>query len=187
MEAFAEKGVINTEKTMEIALAEAKRLNAPLLVATTEGDAGVAAWRMAKEQGMESQLLLVSHAYGTRTPGTNAMTDENRKILEDNGVKIITAAHVLSGAERSFSSRMKGVYPVELIAHTLRMFSQGVKVAVEIGAMALDTGAIPYGVPVVAVGGTGRGADTVTVLTPAYTQDILGTKIHEILCKPYVG
>ena len=185
MEAFAEKGAVNTQRALEIALAEAARLNAPLLVATTEGDTAVAALKMATDKGMEKQILFISHAYGTRTPGENAMRAENRKILEDAGARIVTAAHVLSGAERSFSTRMKGVYPVELIAHTLRMFSQGVKVAVEIGAMALDTGAIPYGVPVVAVGGTGRGADTVTVLTPAHTQDILGTKIHEILCKPY--
>ena len=34
------------------------------------------------------------------------------------------------------------------------------------------------------MGGTGRGADTVCRLTPDYTADLLGTRIHEILCKP---
>ena len=41
-----------------------------------------------------------------------------------------------------------------------------------------------YGKPVIAIGGSGRGADTVCRLTPEYTADLLGTRIHEILCKP---
>ena len=36
----------------------------------------------------------------------------------------------------------------------------------------------------IAIGGSGRGADTVCRLTPEYTSDLMGTKIHEILCKP---
>ena len=44
------------------------------------------------------------------------------------------------------------------------MFSQGTKVAVEIAVMALDAGLIPWRA-VIAVGGSGRGADTAVVLT----------------------
>jgi len=175
----------NTSRALEIAVNEAVKLAAPLLVATTTGETAVEALRVALERNIVSRLLIVSHAYGSRIPGANAMADSRKKVLEEAGVRIVTAAHALSGAERALSGKFNGVYPVEIIAHTLRMFSQGVKVAVEIGAMALDAGAIPYGAPVVAVGGTGRGADTVTVLTPAYSNDIFNTKIHEILCKPY--
>ena len=175
----------NTERTLAIAADEAVRLNAPLLVATTGGDTAVAALRVATERNIKDRLVIISHVYGSREPGKNAIKEECRKALTDANVRIITAAHALSGAERAMSTKFRGVYPVEIIAHTLRMFSQGVKVAVEIAAMALDAGAIPYGAPVVAVGGTGRGADTATVLTPANTQDIFSTKIHEILCKPY--
>ena len=50
--------------------------------------------------------------------------------------------------------------------------------------MALDAGAIPYGEKVVAVGGTGHGADTACTLTPAGANAVLDCKIHEILCKP---
>ena len=70
------------------------------------------------------------------------------------------------------------------MANTLRMLGQGTKVCVEIAMMALDNGAIAYGRQVIAVGGTGRGADTICRLTPDYTADLLGTRIHEILCKP---
>lgn len=105
-------------------------------------------------------------------------------MLEAKGVRIVTAAHALSGAERALSRNFSGVYPVEIVAHTLRMLSQGTKVCVEIGMMAMDCGAVECGKPVVAVAGTGRGADTAVILTPAYTADFLSTKIHEMLCKP---
>jgi len=77
-----------------------------------------------------------------------------------------------------------GVYPAELIATTLRMLGQGVKVSVEIALMALDNGAIEYGKPVVCVAGSGSGADTCCIITPSYTATLLETKVHEILCKP---
>ena len=102
-------------------------------------------------------------------------------------MKIVTAAHALSGAERSFSTAFKGVGPVEIIAHTLRMFGQGTKVCVECAAMACDCGAIASGEPVIAVAGTGGGADTVLILKAANTQRILETKICEYLCKPLLG
>lgn len=91
---------------------------------------------------------------------------------------------LLSGAERGISRKFSGAYPVEIMAHTLRMFGQGTKVCVEIAMMALDNGAIELNKPVVCVGGSARGADTACIITPAYTADCLDTKIHEILCKP---
>ena len=50
--------------------------------------------------------------------------------------------------------------------------------------MALDAGKLPFGREVVAIAGTGRGADTAMVLTPAYTAQLLKTRIHELLCMP---
>ena len=35
-----------------------------------------------------------------------------------------------------------------------------------------------------AIAGTGRGADTAVVLTPAHAQDLFELKVHEIVCKP---
>ncbi|MCL2058446.1 MAG: hypothetical protein FWH01_05230 [Oscillospiraceae bacterium] len=175
----------NTARALDIAADEAIRLGSPLLVATSSGETAVAAARVARDKGIAERLVIISSVYGSRGPDDNGMKEEFKKELDEANVRIVTAAHVLSGAERAMSTKFRGVYPVEIIAHTLRMFSQGVKVTVEIAAMALDAGAIRHGSPVVAVGGTGRGADTVVVLTPAYTQDIFSTKVHEILCKPY--
>jgi len=67
---------------------------------------------------------------------------------------------------RSLRKEYGGQYPPEIIANTLRMFGQGVKVCLEISIMALDAGLLPYGKEVVAIGGTGRGADTAVVLEP---------------------
>ncbi len=174
---FDNPGKGNTACTLAIALEEALRIDAPLLVATTTGATAMEALALIVEKGQGDRLIIISHAYGTRAKGLNIMPEECFLALREAGVRVVTAAR----------SAFNGVYPVEMIAHSLRMLSQGVKVAVEIGAMALDAGAIPYGKRVVAVGGTGAGADTAAVLTPEYTQDILGTKIHEILCKPYLG
>ena len=175
-----------TTRTLTIAADEAMRLGAPMLVATTSGETAVEAMCIAREKGIAAeQLIIISSVYGSRGPDDNGMKEECKTKLDGASIRIITAAHVLSGAERSMSTKFRGVYPTEIIAHSLRMFSQGTKVVVEISAMALDAGAIRHGALVVAVGGTGRGADTAAVLTPAYTQDILSTKIHEILCKPY--
>ena len=82
------------------------------------------------------------------------------------------------------SGSFGGVYPVEMIAHTLRFFGQGMKVCVEIATMAADGGLLPPNEPIVAIGGTGRGADTAVIMRAAHANHILETKIDRILCKP---
>ncbi len=50
--------------------------------------------------------------------------------------------------------------------------------------MAADAGLIPEGEEVIAVAGTGRGADTVAVLRAAPSKRFLDLKVLEILAKP---
>ncbi|RLI32936.1 hypothetical protein DRO66_10840, partial [Candidatus Bathyarchaeota archaeon] len=71
-----------------------------------------------------------------------------------------------------------------IIAQTLRMFGQGMKVVVEIVAMAADAGVIPADKDVVAIAGTGRGADTAVVITPANAHRFFEMAIKEIIVKP---
>lgn len=110
---------------------------------------------------------------------TNAYDQGQNQMRED-----VTAGHALSGAERCFSTYFGGYGPTEIVANTLRMFSQGVKVCVEVSTMALDAGKIPYQEKIVAIAGSGRGADTVVLLTPSYTKSILDTKVHKIIEMP---
>jgi len=172
-------GPVHTEKTVELALQKAKEYGIRSIVVAS--CSGKTAEMFA---GKVENLVCVTHVQGFEKPGTNEMKADMRKGLLEKDVKLLTTTHVLSGAERGISRKFGGVYPVEIIAQTLRMFGQGVKVCVEISVMALDAGLIPYGQDVIAVGGTGEGADTAVVLRPAHAADIFSTRIAEIICKP---
>jgi len=179
-------GPESTGETVRIAIQEAKKRQISHVVAAS--NSGFTAFALAEEarkQGYEGKLICVTHAYGFKENGKNDLADEDRKKLEQQGVTVYTATHVLSGVERGLSSKFQGAYPVEIIAHSLRILSAGVKVGVEISVMVLDAGLIPYGKPVIALGGTHGGADTASVLTPSHSRSILDTRVHEILCKPY--
>ena len=90
----------------------------------------------------------------------------------------------MGGIDRACRFKNQGLYPGEIVAHSLRILGQGLKVCVEIAAMATDAGLLPYGEEVVAVGGSGRGADTVCVLLPAHGHDLFACQVREILCMP---
>ena len=183
---FEKPGKQNAQAAIGVACAKAKELDARLVVASTGGETALLALRELRRLGVEGGLVVVGSVFDYKaTPeGGNKMDQQTRRELEAAGVPIVFATHVLSGVERSLSNKFTGVYPAEIIAHTLRMFGQGVKVCVECAVMALDAGLLPYGKPVVCLGGTGRGADTACLITPAHSNDVLSTKVHEIYCKP---
>ena len=181
MRLFAEAGPNNTEATVALAIEAAReRRLTHLVVASNTG----ATARMFLPHRDEFQLVVVTHAIGFAGPGQDEMTAAVRAELAEAGCCLVTATHLLSGAERGLSRKFGGVYPVEIMAHTLRMFGQGVKVGVETSVMALDAGAIPYGRDMMAVAGTTGGADTAIILRPAHAQAILETHISEIICHP---
>lgn len=182
---FEKKGIENTTTTLQLALEEATKRDLDICMATTMGASAKQMMEMAKAANFQNKIVVVSHAYGFRTPGENTLSDELRKELEDHGITVVTASHVLSGAERGLGNKYQGVYPVQIIADSLRMLSQGVKVCVEIAVMALDAGKLPYGKEVLCIGGTGRGQDTICIVTPSHANHILDTKINEIIAKPY--
>ena len=180
MVVFERPGKENTEAAAAIALAEAKRRDLRHIVVASYTGRTADFFRAA----VDRNLVIVRGTYGFHGANAIRMSREKADELSACGMKIVTAAHALSGAERSLTAAFQGVYPVELIAHTLRMFGQGTKVCVECAAMACDCGAIPAGEPVIAVAGTAEGADTVMILKAANTHRILETKICEYLCKP---
>jgi hypothetical protein len=73
----------------------------------------------------------------------------------------------------------------EIIADTLRIFGQGMKVVCEISMMAADSGLVRTDEDVIAIAGSSRGADTAVVLNPVNTHNFFDLKIREILCKPH--
>jgi hypothetical protein len=72
----------------------------------------------------------------------------------------------------------------QVMANLLRIFGQGTKVVVEIVMMACDGGCIEPKETVIAVAGTGVGADTAVVATAAPSNKMPKLRIHEIICKP---
>ena len=82
-------------------------------------------------------------------------------------------------------NRRFGVIQIdEIIAHVLRLFSQGVKVGCECACMAVDAGLVMAGEEAISIGGSSTGADTAIVLKPSNTHTFFDTRILEIICKP---
>jgi len=176
---FTKQGKTSTQKTIELALQSAKKRNIGHVVVAS-GTGYTAEYLV----GSGLNVVCVTSVAGFSEKGVNNMPDEVRMSLISKGITILTTSHVLSGVERGLSSKLGGIYPAEIMAHTLRMFGQGTKVCVETSIMALDAGLIPHGEKIIAIGGTGQGADTAVILTPAHAQHVLETRIHEIICKP---
>lgn len=176
---FKNSGKENTEKTIELAVKTAKEKDIKhIVVASTKGYTA----KLLKDSGLD--ITVITHTYGCKEPGKQQMEEEVRKDLKGYGFKVYSGTHVLSGAERAISSKFGGINPVEIIAYSLKMLGQGVKVSVEISTMALDAGLIPYGEDIIAIGGSKDGADTAVIIRPAHASNIFDTKIKEIICKP---
>ena len=178
---FEKPGKDNTDAAIKCALDAASERGIKYIVLASH-----TGFTAKKLLGVDDvKVICVSGVNGAREKGVNSMPKEVRKELIEGGIEVVTATHVLSGVERGISSKVGGMYPAEIMAFTLRMLSQGVKVCVEIAIMALDADVIPFGEPVIAIGGTGNGADTVAIVTPSHAAYVFETKVHEILCKPY--
>lgn len=176
---FTACGKGNTDATVELALKKAKELGIKhVVVASCSGETA------EKFTGKDLQVVCVTHHVGFAGPGVDEMSPEMREKLQRQGVKVLTTTHLLAGVDRSIRLKFGGVYPAEIMAQTLRIMGQGVKVCVEIAVMALDAGLIPYGEDIIAVAGTGEGADTAVVVQPAHANNFFDTKVREIICKP---
>lgn len=178
---FERPGGDNTEETLNLARRRAEELGIrDIVVATTGGHTGVRASEIFKG----FNLVLVTHQTGYKEPGIQELTEDNRKIIERNGGRILTCMHTFLGVERAIKTAFNTAYPVEIMAQTLRLFGQGTKVAVEVVAMAADAGMVPVDRDVIGVGGTAKGADTALVIKPANSTKIFDMIIREIIAKP---
>lgn len=178
---FSNPGEDNTEAVLALARRRAEELGIrDIVVASTRGETGVKASKIFKE----FNLVVVTHHTGFREPGKQEMTEENRRLIEVNGGKIFVGTHVFMNVERAIRNKFNTAYPTEIIAQTLRLFCEGMKVAVEIAAMAADAGLIPVDRDVISIAGTGKGADTAVVIRPANSTRIFDMVIREIIAKP---
>jgi hypothetical protein len=181
---FTQTGPQNTGRALELALARAETLGIrKALVATTTGATGVQAAQMLR--GLE--VIAVTHSTGFPEPNFQQLTPENRATIEAAGAKILTCQHAFGGVGRAVRKKL-GTYELEeIIAFTLRTFCEGIKVGIEMALMAADAGLIRTDEPVIAIAGTGRGADTAFILRPANAQAFFDLRVLEIICMPAPG
>jgi len=178
---FDKAGRHNTEETLRVAIEEAKRRGIEyLVVASTTGETGLLAARMA--QGTGIKVVVVTHNVGFSEEGKDEFDPVLRKEIEALGGKVLTGTMVLRNLGTAIRDLVGGSQQ-DLVANTLRIFGQGVKVCVEIVAMAADAGLIPFE-DVIAVAGTGRGADTALLLKANSSNRFFKIKVREILAKP---
>ena len=178
---FDNPGDSNTEEILKSAKRRAEELGIKdIVVATTRGYTGAKASELFKG----FNVVVVTHHTGYKEAGSQELTEENRRIIERNGGKVLTSMHAFLGVERAIKTTFNTAYPVEIMAQTLRLFGQGTKVAVEIVAMAADAGLIAIDKDVIGIAGTDRGADTALVIKPANSTRIFDMVIREIIAKP---
>ncbi|GAB4350867.1 MAG: pyruvate kinase alpha/beta domain-containing protein [Candidatus Abyssubacteria bacterium] len=179
---FEKPGPENTARCLEIARQAVLDGMKHVVVATTLGDTGAALAEALTGTGVN--MVAVTHSAGFKLPGQLELTEENRKRILSAGARIYTGTILTHSLETSLATQFQGVYPTTLIALALRRLGQGIKVVCEIVMEACDAGLIPEQTEVVAVAGTGRGADTVAILLSAASKRFHELKVLEILAKP---
>lgn len=182
MKTFEKAGRINTRACLEIALNELRQTKiSSLIVASTYGDTALKAAELLS--GMDARLIVVTHNYGFKEPGRMEMTPQVKKSLEDMGAAVQTGTMPFRNIGTAIRQTL-GCSQQELIANTLRLLGQGVKVCAEIAMMAADAGLVGAE-DVITVAGTGRGADTAAIIRAASSNCLFDLKIRKILAKPY--
>jgi hypothetical protein len=182
---FKHPGAENTDEIMGIVADRMKRGDIKnVVVASTTGD--TARKLISRLKGTGADVAVVTSQCGSEKEGESEMSKDVEEELIESGAKVVRASHVLSGVERSINRKVGGASRVETVAEALRaLFGQGMKVCVEVTIMAADNGAIPCGeVEVIAVAGSGSGADTACVVRPAHANGFFNFQVREILAMP---
>jgi len=152
-----------------------------ILVASTRGVTAVKAMEALKG----FRVIVVSHSTGFKGPDTQEFTDENRRMVESKGGVVLTTTHAFAGLSKAMRNKFNMYVIGEIVANTLRLFGDGMKVACEIAMMAADGGLVRTDEEVIAIAGKSKGATTAIVLRPVNTHNFFDLKVKEILCKPH--
>ena len=178
---FNKRGPVNTDETLRLAKSRADDLGIKsIVVASSTGATGVKAANIFN--GFD--LVVVAGAVGYGKPNKIRMQEENQTVIENSGGRVLFAGHSFGMMGRAVNKKFGTIQIDELVAHILRLFSEGVKVGCEISCMAADAGLIKSGEETIAIGGTGGGADTAIVLNPSNTHTFFNSRVLEIICKP---
>ena len=177
---FDNPGFHNTDISLSLAKERALALGIrDVVVATNSGATGAKASEIFKG----FNLVAVTHYFRL---ARKEFKEENRKIIENNGGKILTCTQLFGGIERGIRILYETILPLDLMGNTLKIFGDGMKVAIEIGMMAADAGLIPTDREIISIAGTWRGADTAIVMQPRYSTEFYFLEVREIIAKPRI-
>jgi hypothetical protein len=183
---FEKGGPQNTQRALEIAKKYADQFGIKdIVIASTTGASAEKAAKIFDPK--DYNIMIVTHAYYFVNSTTRQeFPEEKLNNLKELGLNFHIGTHSMSGIERGIRLKKEAWQFVDLLAKMLGYhFSQGVKVCIEISATICDAGLIPdLERDIIAVGGTGRGADTVCLIKPAPTSDFKNLRVKAILAKP---
>ena len=184
---FEKVGPQNTDKALEIAKKFADKLGVKdIVVASTTGFVAEKAAQIFNPKNYN--LMIITHAYYfTNSKTRQECPEEKIEELKKKGLKIHAGTHAMSGIERGLRLNKEAWIFVDLLAKMLGFqFCQGLKVCIEISSTVCDAGLIPdLNRDIIAIGGTGKGADTVCLIKPAPTSEFKELKVKAILAKPF--
>jgi hypothetical protein len=177
---FNGPGKENTDKTLELVAEYAKKNNIKkIVVATYSGDTAL----KFAEKIKDVRIIAVTVHAGTKKE-RKELWENNQEKLKSAGITCYRGTHSLSGVERGMHKRYGGVFPLMIFVDALKLFSEGVKVGVEVSLMATDAGFLSPDETVIAVAGTGGGCDAAILIKPSYSADVFNLGIKEIICMP---
>ncbi|MBM4037161.1 MAG: hypothetical protein FJ290_01490 [Planctomycetes bacterium] len=181
---FDRPGPGNTDAAVQAVRGRCEELGIRhIVVASDSGATALKLWEALQSTGVT--LVSVAEHAGHAGGDAPSLSADQREELERKGINVLICSHALSGVERSITNKFGGTSHIEIIAHTLRRFGgDGIKVAVEVAVMAADAGLVPTDQEIIAVGGTGGGADSAIVLKAAHMNNFFDLEIREIIAKP---
>jgi len=182
MRTFEKPGYKNTDQALAILRQGIEQYKVEqVVVASTYGTTGLAAARLLHDTGI--RLVVVTHNFGFKEPAALEMKPETRAEIEALGGRVYTGTMPFRNIGTAIREK-QGYCQQDLIANTLRLLGQGLKVCVEIVLMGMDSGLL-CAQDVLSVAGTARGADTVALIAPASSNRLFDLKVREILVKPF--
>lgn len=180
---FQKTGPENTEKCLELVQSSIDEFDYKhVIVASTTGLTGQLFAERLKDKDVN--LVVVTHSYGFKEPNTIELGKESEQRIRAAGAVIYTGTMITHSLETALAKKFSGVYPTLLVAQSLRRFGEGIKVCCEMIMMVADAGLVPEGEEVITVAGTGRGADTVSIIRAVPSKRFLDLKVLEIIAKP---
>lgn len=178
---FSNPGPECTDDTLKVSKKRAEELGIKdIVVASTRGATGLKTVEVFKGYN----VIVVPHMTGVKGRGIQELSDEMANKIKAGGGKVHIASPVMHALTWATWKKFNTMYPGGIIAQTLRILGEGMKVVTEITAMAADAGLIPMDKDIIAIAGSKKGADTAVVIEPANSINFFDMIIKEIIAKP---